>query len=42
MSDLSKVQLNGIEYNLKDAEARLRISALSEDILAEVPLASTT
>ena len=34
MADLSKIRLNGINYNLKDAVAREAIEAISEDAIS--------
>lgn len=42
MADLSKVKLNGITYNLKDAQAREAIAAIGEGAIADIPVATTT
>ena len=42
MADLSKIKLNGIEYNLKDSEARDAIEAIGEGSITNIPVASTT
>ena len=40
MADLSKIRLNGINYNLKDAEARAAIAAIGEGAIADIPVAT--
>ena len=42
MADLSKVKLNGVTYNFKDAQAREAIEAISEDAISAIPLATST
>ena len=42
MADLSKVRLNGVTYNFKDAQAREAIEAISEDAISAIPLATST
>ena len=42
MADLSKIKLNGIEYNLKDNEARDAIIAIGEGSIANIPVATPT
>ena len=42
MTDLSKVKLNGVTYNFKDAQAREAIEAISEDAISAIPLATST
>ena len=42
MADLSKIKLDNNIYNLKDNEARNRLDILSENMIAEVPLATTS
>jgi len=41
MADLSKVKLNGVTYNFKDAQAREAIEAISEDAISAIPLATS-
>lgn len=41
MADLSKIRLNGVNYNLKDAVAREAIEAISEDAISAIPLATS-
>lgn len=42
MADLSKIKLNGVEYNLKDNEAREAIVAIGEGSIANIPVATST
>lgn len=42
MADLSKIKLNGTEYNIKDAEARDAIIAIGEGSIANIPVATPT
>ena len=42
MADLSKVRLNGVTYNFKDAQAREAIEAIGEDAISAIPLATST
>ena len=42
MTDLSKVKLNGVTYNLKDTVAREAIEAISEDAISAIPLVTST
>lgn len=41
MADLSKIKLNGTEYNIKDADARAAITAIGEGAVSNLPLATT-